>query len=212
MKKQFGLIFIITLLIALSNCNQNDPQMLKYYKVYNRSISRGKEPGSIHLNDHGGDGIAWIKNKKFTYGTIEFDEKGKDEYQASFVGVAFHGVNDTTFEVVYLRPFNFQAVDVEKRAHSVQYIAMPKFDWPVLREEHPGEYEQPISPAPDPNSWIHVRIVVTVKNISVYVNSSQTPSLSIEPLVHTQGEMLGYWVGGTSEGDWRNFKMTPANQ
>jgi len=212
MKKQFCFIFSIMLLIALYSCDRSDPEMLKYYKVYNRAISHGKDAGSIHLNDHGGGGIAWVKGKKFTYGTIEFDAKGNDEYQASFVGIAFHGVNDTTYEVVYFRPFNFRAPIPERKAHGVQYIAIPHFDWDVLREEHPGEYEQPVSPAPDPNSWFHVRIKVASKNISVYVNSAQNPSLSIEPLVHTQGEMIGYWVGSTSEGDWKNFKITPANQ
>jgi len=199
------------LLVALNSCDQNDPEMLKYYKVYNRSISHGKDAGSIHLNGHGGGGIAWMIGKKFKYGTIEFDAKGKDEYQSSFVGIAFHGLNDTTYEVVYFRPFNFQAPTSERKDHAVQYIAPPKFDWDVLREEHPGEYEQPVSPAPDPNSWFHVRITVASKNIIVYVNGAQKPSLSIEPLVHTQAEMIGYWVGSTSEGDWKNLKITPAN-
>lgn len=211
MKKQFCFIFSIALLIALNSCDQNDPDMLKHYKVYNRSVSRGSDPESVHLNTRSSGGLAWIKNKKFKYGTIEFDVKGKDDYSASFVGIAFHGVNDTTYEVVYFRPFNFRAPTTDRRAHGVQYIATPHFDWDVLREEHPGVYEQAVSPAPDPNSWFHVRIVVENKNISVYVNGAQGPSLSIEPLVHTEGEMIGYWVGSTSEGDWKNFKMIPAN-
>jgi hypothetical protein len=212
MKNQFCLIFNMMVLIALNGCDQNDAEMLKHYKVYNRSIRPGKDAGSVHLNDRGGGGIAWMIGKKFKYGTIEFDAKGKDEYQASFVGVAFHGVNDTSFEVVYLRPFNFQASDPGRRAHGVQYIAIPHFDWDVLREEHPGAYEQAVSPAPDPNSWFHIRIKVASKNISVYVNGGRSPSLSVEPLVHTQGEMIGYWVGSTSEGDWKNLRITPANQ
>src|SRR5438552_11999624 len=98
MKKQFYFIFSMMLLVALNSCDQSDPEMLKYYRVYNRSISHGKDAGSIHLNSHGGGGLAWMIGKKFKYGTIEFDAKGKDEYQASFVGIAFHGVNDTTYE------------------------------------------------------------------------------------------------------------------
>ena len=211
MKKQFCFIFSMLLLIALNSCDQNDPEMLKYYRVYNRSISHGKDAGSIHLNNHGGGGTAWIKGKKFTYGTIEFDVKGKDKFSASFVGIAFHGVDDTTYEVVYFRPFNFRVPAPERKEHAVQYIALPEFDWSVLRADHPGVYEQPVSPAPDPNSWFHVRIKVASKNISVYVNGAQSPSLSIEPLVHTQGEMIGYWVGATSAGDWKNFKINSTN-
>ncbi|MDO3628785.1 hypothetical protein [Mucilaginibacter sp. BT774] len=210
MKNPFPFIFFIILLVAISSCNQSDPEMRKNYKVYNRSISRGTEAGSVHLNDKISDGLAWINGRKFKYGTIEFDAKGKDDYLASFVGIAFHGVNDTTYEVIYFRPFNFQASDPERKNHAVQYIALPKFDWPVLRSDHPGMYEQPISPAPKPNNWFHVRIIVESENIRVYVNGNSSPALSVTPLVHTEGELIGYWVGGTSAGDWKNFKIVPA--
>jgi len=211
MKNCLSFISLMALLAGLVSCNQNDPEMLKSYKVYNRSITRGKDIGSVHLNDRFSDGVAWIKGKKFKYGIIEFDVKGEDKAGASFVGVAFHGVNDTTYEVIYFRPFNFRAVDPERKAHSVQYIALPHFDWSILRTEHPGEYEQPVSPAPDPNSWFHVRIEVKSENISVYVNGQSTPALNIKPLVKTQGESIGLWAGATSDGDWKNFKITPAN-
>jgi hypothetical protein len=212
MKKQFCFILIMMLLAALSSCDQNDPELLKIYKVYNRSISHGKDTGSIHLNDKNSGGGAWVKGKKFTYGTIEFDIKGKNKPDASFVGIAFHGVDDTTFEAIYFRPFNFRSADPDRKAHSVQYIAPPQFGWEVLRNEHPGVYEQTVSPVPDPNAWFHVRITVASKNISVYVNGDQSPSLSVEPLVQTKGEMIGYWVGYGSAGDWKNFKIANANQ
>lgn len=212
MKKHVYFFFNIMFLAALSGCSRSDPEMLKYYKVYNRSITRGSDIGSVHLNDRISGGLAWIKGKKFTYGTIEFDVKGKDKFSASFVGIAFHGVDDTTYEVVYFRPFNFRVPAPERKEHAVQYIALPEFDWSVLRADHPGVYEQPVSPAPDPNSWFHVRIKVASKNISVYVNGAQSPSLCIEPLVHTQGEMIGYWVGATSAGDWKNLEIISSKQ
>ena len=127
------------LLTALNSCDQNDPEMLKHYRVYNRSISPGKDIGSVHLNSRGDGGLAWIKGRKFKYGTMEFDAKGKDEFQASFVGIAFHGVSDTTFESVYFRPFNFRAADPSRKVPSVQYVALPHFDWSTLREKHPGD-------------------------------------------------------------------------
>src|SRR2546423_9109024 len=40
------------------------------------------------------------------------------------------------------------------------YVSHPTYPWQKLRAEHPGEYEQPVSPAPDPNGWVHVRVVV----------------------------------------------------
>ena len=216
MKKQSFLLFCMMLFTALSSFSQNQAgsagEMQKNYKVYNRSISPGDEPGSVHLNAVSGEGIAWINDKKFEYGTIEFDLKGKDAFMASFVGIAFHGVNEAIYEAVYFRPFNFRSTDLTRVMHAVQYIASPNFDWPVLRSTFPGKYEQPISPAPDPTSWVHVRITVTNKNISVYINGAQSPSLTVEPLVHTQGKMIGYWVGGDSDGDWKNIKITPTNQ
>lgn len=208
---QFCFIFAVITLVALNSCDQSDPEMLKNYKVYNCSISRGKDKGSVHLNEKRSGGLAWIKGKKFKYGTIEFDTKGKDDYQASFVGIAFHGVNDTAYEVIYFRPFNFRTADPDRKAHAVQYVVVPNFGWDKLRAEHPGEYEQPVSPAPDPNSWFHVRITVESKTISVYVNGKSSPALTVTPLVHTEGELIGYWVGSTSAGDWKNFKMTSAN-
>lgn len=212
MKKQFCFLFIMPLLMALNSCDRSDPEMLKYYKVYNRSISPGEDAGSVHLNKRNDGGIAWMIGKKFKYGIIEFDAKGKDDYQASFVGLAFHGVNDTIYECVYFRPFNFRATDPGRQGHAVQYVALPHFDWSTLRDKRPGEFEQPISPAPDPFSWFHVRITVASKNISVYVNGAKTASLNVEPLMQTDGEQIGYWVGNGSAGDWKNFRITPIEQ
>ena len=210
MKKQFGFLFIIMLLAALKClAQQADQDLQKKYTVVNRVLSAGADAGSVHLNNAEGDGIAWANNTEFTYGTIEFDAKGKDVLQASFLGIAFHGVNDTTYETVYFRPFNFRSADTLRKTHAVQYMASPKFEWPKLRAEFPGKYEKGISPAPDPNNWFHVRIKVEPKLISVYVNDSSEPSLVVVPLVETGGKKIGLWAGGT-DGDWKNLKITPA--
>ena len=214
MEKQFCFIFVMMLFSAL-NCfgQQADPnqELQKKYTVVNRVISAGPDTGSIHLNDAQGDGIAWINKQEFTYGTIECDIKGKDVLQASFLGIAFHGVNDTTYETVYFRPFNFRATDTLRKAHAVQYMTSPKYGWDKLRAQYPGKYEKPISPAPDPNAWFHVRIRVDSKTIGVYVNGNTNPSLVVEPLVKTGGKMIGYWAGGT-DGDWKNLKIIEARK
>ncbi|MDB5025385.1 MAG: hypothetical protein JWP78_3140 [Mucilaginibacter sp.] len=211
MRTLFFFAFVIMLLITFNCFDQSADELQGKYIVINRTISRGTAIGSVHLNDKGGTGLAWMRNKQFTYGTIEFDIKGKDELQASFVGIAFHGLNNTTYETIYFRPFNFRANDPVRKAHSIQYIASPNYEWSKLRQEFPGQYEQPINPAPDPNAWLHARITVDSKNIKVYVNGSITPSLMVEPLVHTDGKMIGLWTGGT-DGDWKNFKITPAKK
>jgi hypothetical protein len=139
---------------------------------------------------------------------IEFDIKGKDVQQQSFVGFAFHGVNDSTYEAVYFRPFNFRASDPVRKGHAVQYIANPDFDWPVLRMRYPNKYEQPVSPVPDPNGWFHARIVVSREKIVVFVNGAPAPSLVVAPPpVVRDGLMLGFWVGNGSDGDWKNVRI-----
>lgn len=175
--------------------------------VVNRKLSFGKD-GSLHLNEADNAGFAWLKGRQFQTGTIEFDVKGSDKLQASFVGIAFHGVNDTTYECVYFRPFNFLAADPVRKSHGVQYIAIPNFDWPILRKNHPNKYEQAVIPAPDPNGWFHARIVVNPEKIKVYVNGNQTAVLQVDPIVSANGTKIGYWVGFGSAGDWKNLKIT----
>ncbi len=37
--------------------------------------------------------------------------RGKNVFQKSFIGIAFHGQDDKTYDAVYCRPFNFIAKD-----------------------------------------------------------------------------------------------------
>jgi len=186
---------------------QRTPEM---FKTINRTLSIIKEEGStvVKLNEAEGPGIAWIKGKQFTDGNIEFDIKGKDLLQQSFVGIAFHGINDTTYEAVYFRPFNFNTPDPVRKLHAVQYIANPQFDWPKLRADFPNQYEKPIIPAPDPNKWFHVRLEIKGRKISAFVNGNTLPALAIERLVDSGGQMIGYWVGNGSAGNWKNLNIT----
>lgn len=178
------------------------------YSAVNRAVSLDKKSTAIHLNQAEGVGIAWMNGKTFINGVIEFDIKGKDEFQGSFVGIAFHGLNDTTYEAVYFRPFNFRATDPVRKAHAVQYIAGPMYDWPKLRADFPNQYEKPVVPELDPNQWFHVKIIVSEASISVYVNGNNSPALEVKSLLHTGGKMIGYWVGTGSAGSWRDLKIT----
>lgn len=164
--------------------------------------------GSLHLGEADNAGFAWLKNREFKTGVIEFDAKGSDKLQGSFVGIAFHGVNDTTYECIYFRPFNFRATDSVRRSHGVQYIAVPPYDWPILRETYPNKYEQAVNPPPDPNAWFHARIVITPSKITVFVNGKEQAALVVEPLVKTGSTKIGYWAGNGSAGDWKNLKIT----
>src|ERR1700730_2030015 len=203
----------LILFTALSSSGQqkaDGQELQKKYRVVNRTITLGTMTGSVHLNEAAGPGIAWITGQEFSYGVIELDIKGRDAFQQSFVGIAFHGLNDTTYEGIYFRPFNFQSTDPVRKAHAVQYIANPLYDWPKLRADYPNKYEQPVSPPPNPNDWFHVRITVETKKISVFVNANNNPALVVEPLVPLIGRQIGYWVGNGSAGDWKNLTIQPA--
>jgi hypothetical protein len=183
----------------------------KSFKTFNRNVSvlsDGTKKG-VHLSAGPGDGIAYIEASEFGDGAIEFDVRGKDVLQQSFVGVAFHGVDGTTFDAIYLRPFNFRASDPERRSHCVQYISHPTYTWQKLRTEHPLVYEQPINPAPDPTGWVHVRVVVASPKVSVFINSAKEPSLVVTQLSDRKKGLVGLWVGNSSDGDFSNLTILP---
>jgi len=183
----------------------------KGLRVFNRTIS-GLTDGRrkvTRLSENQGDGLAYLPAIEFTNGTLELDIKGKDVQQQSFVGVAFHGLDDSTYDAIYFRPFNFRTEDAARRIRAVQYIAHPTNTWEKLRAEQPGKYEKGVNPVPDPNDWFHARVVVASPGVSVYVNDAKQPCLTVEQLSNRKKGWVGLWVGNTSGGDFANFKITP---
>lgn len=140
-------------------------QQTKHFNLYDlkganklQVVQRQIEPlldgayKGVRLSQDTGEGLAWIRAESFSLGTIEFDVRGKDEMQRSFVGIAFHGQDDQTFEAVYFRPFNFLAKDSVRRIHAVQYISHPVHTWKNLRENPVtnSKFEKEVSNPPDP--------------------------------------------------------------
>ncbi len=179
------------------------------FEVMNRQLSIIKQDNKtvVHLNSKENNGIAWIKDLKFEKGIIEFDVKGKDVMQQSFVGIAFHGMNDSTYDAVYFRPFNFQSPDTARKNHSVQYISMPKYDWYMLRQNFTGVYENALTSAISADAWFHAKIIVDADNIKVFVNNDVKPSLVIHPLNNYATGKIGFWVGNNAEGDFSNLSI-----
>ena len=136
--------------------------------------------------------------------------KGKDVQGASFVGVAFHGVDGTTYDAIYFRPFNFKTEDQARVLRAVQYISHPAHPWQKLRASHPGQYEKPVKPVPDPNAWFHARVVVASPKVSVFVGDAKEPCLTVDQLSDRKKGLVGIWVGNTSGGDFANFTIVPA--
>ncbi len=78
--------------------------------VFNRTVSRlsdGARTG-VRLDEARGEGVAYLEGIELANGSIELDIRGKDVREQSFLGVAFHGVDGTTYDAVYFRPFKLQ--------------------------------------------------------------------------------------------------------
>lgn len=140
--------------------------------------------------------VIWLDGFEFTAGTIEFDVKGKSEPpQSSFVGIAFWVEDDLNYDAIYFRPFNFDAVNAEQRAHAVQYVSSPNWTWDQLRAQKPGQYEQSVEPAPDGDMWFHSKIVVEGRDIKVFVNNANEPALQVTALSDRTGSVGLYCYG-----------------
>jgi hypothetical protein len=184
----------------------------KFVNTSNHTTSRLRDGArtGVRLSEAAGEGAAYVPGIEFANGTIEFDVRGKDVQGQSFVGVAFHGVDGTTYDAIYFRPFNFKTDDPVRHVHAVQYITHPDNTWQKLRDRQPGKYEKPVTPAPDPNGWFHARVVVASPKVSVFVADGREPALVVDQLSHRGKGLVGLWVGNTSGGDFANLKITPA--
>lgn len=172
------------------------------------TLISSKHQDYIELDENKDEGLVWINDVNFKTGVIELDIKGQDLLQHSFPGIAFHGKNDTTFEAIYFRPFQFLADDPIRRSRGVQYISLPGNTWQELRKNKPGMYESTINPIPNPNSWFHVKIMVDHENAAVFINNSDLSCLKI-PLLAQEGGKIGFYTADRSGGAFSNLKIYP---
>ena len=163
------------------------------------------ENGTIHLKNKGnGSALLWLNDRSFKNGIVELEVKGKDIRGQSFLGLAFHGLDNTHYDAVYFRPFNFKSQ--EKKNNAVQYINAPDNVWHVLRKKFPGKYENAAVPVPDPNDWFHVTIEINTPNVKVYIDRSDVPTLEIEKVSTRNEGKLGLWID-SEEGWFKNIKI-----
>lgn len=180
-------------------------------KVVNREATplQGDRRG-VHVNEKPGNGVVWIEGSDFAEGTLDVDVRGRDMLGQSFLGLAFHGKDDNTYEAVYLRPFNFRAQDPARHQHAVQYISVPDYDWPRLRKEFPEEFENPVDPSVAPTDWVPLRLVVKGQTVQIYVGKVTAPTLEVRKLGKLERGMVGLWTGNNSDGDFANLRITNA--
>jgi len=164
----------------------------------------------VTFDSREGDGAAWLDDVEFHNGTIELLIRGKNNPGRSFVGVAFRGVDDETYDAIYFRPFNFVADNDLSRSHMVQYISHPLNTWSRLRQEHPDVYENPLPHPPNPDEFFRARIVVSKAEIRVYVGDDSEPCLVVNELTDRTGGRLGLWMGNGSDGSFAELVIRPS--
>lgn len=161
----------------------------------------------LSLSRERGDCLIWLPVEDFQNGTIEIVMRGINEFQRSFIGIAFHGLNDSTFDAVYCRPFNFLVSDSVKRLRAIQYISHPEYTWEKLRTEQSGVFEKDIIDPPDPTGWFTMKLVIDNKSIKAFINNNEAPSLTVEKLNDLSTGKIGIFAADNSGGDFESVKI-----
>jgi hypothetical protein len=159
------------------------------------------------------DGFAVLPGTDFQDGTIEADLALKITTppgirMPGFVGIAFRARPDAShYDLFYLRPGNSHADDQAMRNHSVQYVALPDFDWNKLRREWPYVYESYANLQFE--TWTHVKIEVKGRTAKIFLNGADEPNLVVNGL---KGEDLhgavALWGYQGEEAFFSNVRIT----
>jgi hypothetical protein len=208
---------IIVMLITIVSGLQSFGQKVQTYDLPARvrhHLLEPAKPGSIsavldttNFPAVSCQGLFWLTGAGFSEGTIDVDLRGHNILLKSFLGIAFHGVDSSTYDVVYFRPFNFRNQDTARHNWGVQYMSLPNFPFDALRKEHPLVYEHAVSPVPFPDDWFHARIVVSRDSILVYVDRSPDYCLKVPKLTDRNKGRIGLWSDELPE-DFANLTIT----
>ena len=211
MYKIFLLLILSNLTFAQKKQTLVLPDLYKkgQLQVVNREIKSVTENGKnfIQLADNKEEGLIWLPLNDFKNGKITIRMRGKDVFQRSFIGIAFHGLNDSTYDAVYCRPFNFFAKDSVRKIHAIQYISHPQFTWKKFRDERNGVFEKEIINPPNPNDWFSMTIVVDKKSVKAFINQDPKPSLTVDRLTQRSMGKLGIFMGDGSGGDFERITI-----
>jgi len=182
------------------------------WALYNRGATTESSGNVTFVTFDGrpGSGVAWLDDVEFENGTIEVSIRGKNNPGRSFVGVAFRGVDDETYDAVYFRPFNFVADNALSRRHMVQYVSHPDNTWRRLREEHTDVYENALIAPPNPEEFFRARIVINKPEVRVYVEDDTEPCLVVNELTDRTGGRIGLWMGNNSDGSFADLVIRPS--
>lgn len=217
MGKLFAFLCINTFLLLplfIFCQKQSSIDLVKIYKTGKlQAVNRGlniasNEAGDfIKVSETKGEGIVWLPINSFKNGSLEIVMRGKDVLQRSFIGIVFHGLNDSTYDAVYCRPFNFLSQDSVRRVHAIQYISHPVFTWSKLRNERNAVFEKEIIHPPDPNDWFTMKLIIADGVVKAFINNAEIPSLVVEKLNKRKSGKIGLFTGDTSGGDFKTMRI-----
>ncbi len=203
--------------LSFSQMNRNKPVKSKRIelsesrlKLVNRQFGDGaeKESGTVSLSAGEGAGVAIVSSGRIGEGTIRIDLRGENNPGRSFVGIAFNVQNDSTYEAIYFRPFNFIAKGESRRQHSIQYVSLPQYDWAILRKEREGKFEAAFDSPPDPDSWFSININIRPDRVIVKDPKTGRTLLNAERLAKSTSRKIGLWVGNGSKGSFKNLSVS----
>lgn len=209
-KNKINTTIAISIIFLLTSCSEKEINFDKdNLDLVNREIITidEKEASTLALNAKEGGSMAVIKSINFDIGTIEVELKGENNPGKSFIGVAFNIQNDSTYEAIYFRPFNFKSDKSGNREHSIQYISPPQHTWESLRTNHEGEYEAAYPDPPSPDEWFGIRVKIDNANVYVYDKGSNTELLHVNRLEKQVSNKIGLWTGNNSKGVFKNMKI-----
>ncbi|MGS2739029.1 hypothetical protein [Sinomicrobium sp. M5D2P17] len=161
----------------------------------------------LELNAAEGGGMAILENISFKNGTVRLAIKGENNPGKSFVGIAFNIQNDSTYEAIYFRPFNFESTEKIRREHGIQYVFEPNYSWKTLRRENKGEFEAEFIKPPSPDDWFTVSL--TIEKDKIIVRDGHTGKLLMQAkrLSTTLSDKFGFWVGNNSKGSFKDLTI-----
>lgn len=196
----------------------DSPEKLKLLNVKAETVTfKGQK--ALRVLDAAAEGagdegrLVVLPKTDFQDGVIEVDLAGEPgpgapEGARGFVGIAFRVAADASrFECIYLRPTNGRAEDQVRRNHSVQYISIPGFPWPLLRKDFPEKYETYVDLLP--GEWTKVKIEVRGEKARLYVNGVAQPTMLVNDLKQGQTKgLIALWIGTGTLAHFSNVRIS----
>lgn len=169
----------------------------------------------------GAPGVDYIDQPTFVLLPVEFENGvievdvlsrligGAPDYARAFAGLAYRIVDRLErFEAVYVRPLNGARLNPPgpRLNRGLQYFAFPEWDFQRLRDEYPdGRFEARADIGPD--DWIHLRIEVRGRGLSVGINGATALVVDETRGVPVCGQ-VGLWVDIGTEAFFSNLRIT----